>query len=210
MDSQHATPPPPLSRVIKCQVKAQSKNTICVMLLGNSIAPVIRIQSTIFYVTEVGLDPIVGTHITIDGVMGQLYALYIQTACGQSNISEMEWIFVISARVCLIGNHEQEDFAGQLADKRILFRPWQHRYSKRNFSLPRGWWDRGLPWGGPHPFQTQLFIRGQFNPVCLQSGRFYGNFERQLIGHERHHEKFLPGPSQYEPTFLIMSLIFHC
>ena len=29
----------------------------------------------------------------------------------------------------------------------ILFRLWQHRYSKWNFSPPRGWWDRGLPWG---------------------------------------------------------------
>ena len=53
--------------------------------------------------------------------------------------------------------------------------------------------------GCQHPFQTQLFRRGQFNPACLQSGRFYGNFERRLIAHERHHEKFLPGPSQYEP-----------
>ena len=52
------------------------------MLLGNSIAAVIQIQSTIFYVTEVVLDPIVGTHITIDGIMGQLFALYIHTACG--------------------------------------------------------------------------------------------------------------------------------
>ena len=170
------------------------------MLLGNSIAPVIRLQSTIFYVTEVGLNPIVGTHITVDGVMGQLFALNIQTACRQSEILETERIFVISARVCLVGNHEQEYFVGELADKHGFYfgrgstaaqSEIFHHHVSDGIETSTG--------GRQHPFQTQLFRRGQFNPACLQSGRFYDNFERRLIGHEQHHEKFLPGPSQYEP-----------
>ena len=106
-----------------------------------------------------------------------------------------ERIFVISARVCLVGNHQQEYFVGQLPDKHgFYFGRGQHRCSKWNFSPPREWWDRGLHWRtDKHPFQTQLFRRGQFNPTCLQSGRFYGNFERRLIGHERHHEKIPVG-----------------
>ena len=102
--------------------------------------------------------------------------------------------------ICLVGNHEQENFAGQLADKHGFY--FGHGSTAAQSEILYHQVGDGIEastGGRQHPFQTQLFRRGQFNPACLQSGRFCGNFEQRLIGHERHHEKFLPGPSQYEP-----------
>ena len=168
-------------------------------MLGDSVPPIVRIQSTIFYVAEIGLNPKVLTHIDIDALVGQLFALDIQTAPGQAKILEPERIFCVFTAISFVTDHEQEYFVRQLSHKHgIDFGSGCSASQCEILHYHMGDGNQSTTGRGQHALQSQLFWGCQFNPAYLKSGRFYGDFEWCLISHEWHHEKFLPEPCQYE------------
>ena len=145
------------------------------------------------------LNPQVLTHIDVDAAVGQLFALNIQTAPGQTKILEPERIFCVSTAISFVTDHEHDYFVRQLSHRHgIIFGSGCSATQCEILHYHMGDGNQSTTRQGQHALQLQLFWRCQFNHACLNIGRFYGDFEWCLISHEWHHEKFLSGLCQCE------------